>query len=179
MYLGVENRIQNTGHKWFWFSIGCCVVDQRSGNDWFFGRVESLAISLWKGFTKFLDVGCQNCLCSEHDYPEFSLQEEGQSRGTEPRKRTGFCEEDTFHDLRVLSSDWRSWYTMDHADVFSVTLLHDNGQKFSTRLDEVLLSVQNSSDVMESLNKLRIRAFAKLKTVMEFITWIFVRNIDA
>ena len=32
--LGVENKIQNTGLKWFWFSVGGYVVDQRSGDGW-------------------------------------------------------------------------------------------------------------------------------------------------
>ena len=44
------NTIQNSSD---WFSIGCSVVDQRSGDGWFFGRVKIPAISLWKGFSNF------------------------------------------------------------------------------------------------------------------------------
>ena len=52
------------------------------------------AIGFWKT-SKFRDAGRKDCFCSEQDHPEFPVQEEGQSRGTEkPRRRTGFFEED-------------------------------------------------------------------------------------
>ena len=36
----------------------------------------------------FGDAGREDCFCSEQDHPEFPIQEEGQSRGTEgPQKR--------------------------------------------------------------------------------------------
>ena len=37
-FLVWKNKIQNTSHNLFRFSIGCFVVDQRSGDGWFFGR---------------------------------------------------------------------------------------------------------------------------------------------
>ena len=52
-----QNKIQNTSHYLFRFSIGCYVVDQGCGDGWFFGRVEILAVSLWKGFSKLRDAG--------------------------------------------------------------------------------------------------------------------------
>ena len=74
--LGVENKIQNTGLKWFWLSVGSYVVGQRSGDGWFFGRIKSLAICLWKGFSKIWDAGREDCLGSEQYHPEFTVYEE-------------------------------------------------------------------------------------------------------
>ena len=59
---------------------------------------------------------------------------------------------------------------LDYADLFSVTLLHDdNIQEFDTRWDEVSLSMSKipSNDVLESLYKLRIRESDQLKNVLE------------
>ena len=39
------------------FSIGCYVMDQRSGDGWLIGRIEVLAISLWTQFSKFREAG--------------------------------------------------------------------------------------------------------------------------
>ena len=85
-------------------------MDQRSGDGWFFGRVKIIAISLWKGFSNLRDAGREDCLCSDQDHPEFPVQEEGQPRGAESPKRgpVSTRKTDRLHDLRVLSSDWRS-----------------------------------------------------------------------
>ena len=58
---------------------------------------------------------------------------------------------------------------LDYADLLSVTLHDDNIQEFDTRWDDVLLSMSKipSDDVLESLNKLRIRESAQLKTVLD------------
>ena len=48
---------------------------------------EILAISLWTGFSKLRDAGREDRFCSEQDHPEFPVQEDGQSRGTECTKR--------------------------------------------------------------------------------------------
>ena len=53
----------------------------------FIGRIEVLAISFWVEFFKFRDAGREDCFCSEQDHPEFPIQEEGQSRGTERPER--------------------------------------------------------------------------------------------
>ena len=57
----------------------------------------------------------------------------------------------------------------DYADSFPVTLRDDNIQEFDTRWNEVLLSMSKipSDDILESLNKLRIRESVQLKTVLE------------
>ena len=58
---------------------------------------------------------------------------------------------------------------LDYADLLSVTLRDDNIQEFDTRWDEILLSMSKipSDDVLESLHKLRIRVFDRVKTVLE------------
>ena len=56
---------------------------------------------------EFRDAGREDCFCSEQDHPEFSIQEEGQSRGTESPKRRSVStrKTDRVHDLRLVSSD--------------------------------------------------------------------------
>ena len=64
----------------------------------------------WKEFSKLRDAAREDCLCSEQDHPKFLLQEEGQSRGAESPERgpVSTRKTDRLHDLRLLSSDWRS-----------------------------------------------------------------------
>ena len=61
--------------------------------------------------SKFWDAERKDCFCSGQDHPEFQVQEEGQSRGTESPKRGPVAarKTDRLHDLRLLSSDWCSW----------------------------------------------------------------------
>ena len=65
-----------------------------------------------KNFPKFRDAGREDCLCSEQDHPEFPIQEKGQPRGAESSERGPVFfftrKTDRLHDLRLLSSDWRS-----------------------------------------------------------------------
>ena len=72
------------------------------------------AIGFRKEFSQFWDAGREDCFCSEQDRPEFPVQEEGQSRGTESPERGSVStrKTDRLHDLRLLSSDWRSWYSI-------------------------------------------------------------------
>ena len=65
---------------------------------------------LLERISKIRDAGYEDCFCSEHDHPEFPIQEEGQSRGTESPERGPVSAKKTnrFRDLRLLSSDWRS-----------------------------------------------------------------------
>ena len=58
---------------------------------------------------------------------------------------------------------------LDYADLFSVTLSGDDIQEFDARWDEVLLSMSNfpSDEILESLDKLRIRESDQLKKVLE------------
>ena len=54
-----------------------------------------------KNLSKLRRAGRKDCLCSEQDHPEFPLQEEGQSRGTESPERgpVSTRKTDRFHDL--------------------------------------------------------------------------------
>ena len=60
--------------------------------------------------SEFCDAGCEDCVCSEQDHPEFLLQEEGQSGGTESLKTGSVSSRktDRVHDLRLVSSHWCS-----------------------------------------------------------------------
>ena len=78
---------RNPSHYLFWFSTGCFVVDQRSGDGYSLDEFTS-SRSVY-GFSKLGDAGREDCLCSEQDHPDFPVQEEGQ-----PPKRTCFCEGD-------------------------------------------------------------------------------------
>ena len=57
-------------------------------------------------------AGREDCFCSEQDHPEFPIQEEGQSRGTESPEGGPVSMRKTARlpDLRLLSRDWCSWY---------------------------------------------------------------------
>ena len=85
-------------------------MDQKTRDSQFIGRIKIFAMNSWKEFSKFRDAGREDCFCFEQDHPEFSLQEEGQSRGTEISERGSVStrKTDRLHDLRLLSSCWRS-----------------------------------------------------------------------
>ena len=113
------------------------------------GRVENIAISLWKGFSKLRDAGREDCLCSEQDHTEFPVQEEGQPRGTKnPKKRTGLFLQGRqiafmiYDYFRVRGAHVTQ---LDYADLFSVTLRDDRIQEFVSRWDEVLSSMSKNS----------------------------------
>ena len=63
-----------------------------------------------KDFPNFEMLDAKIASCSEQDHPEFPVQEEDQPRGAESPKRGPFPSRktDRLHDLRLLSSDWRS-----------------------------------------------------------------------
>ena len=69
---------------------------------------------LWRGFSKFRDAEREDCFCSEQDHSEFAVQEEGQSRGTESPERgpVSTRKTDRLHELRLLSCNWCSWYSI-------------------------------------------------------------------
>ena len=57
----------------------------------------------------------------------------------------------------------------NYADLFTIVLWNDDIQDFDSKNDEILLSMTKipSDDILEVLNKLRIRVSEKLKTVLE------------
>ena len=125
-----------------------------------------------KNFTKFWDAGPEDWLCSEHDHPEFPVQEKGQSRGTESPERESVStrKTDRLHDLRLLSSNWRSWHRIG---LCWFILSHSPGWQHSgIRYEMGRSSIIDdkkipSNDILESLYKLRIRVSAQLKTVLD------------
>ena len=135
-------------------------------------------------FPIFLDAGCEDCVCSEQDHPEFLLQEKGkgQSGGTESSERGSFpsWKTDRLHDLRLLLVYDAHDTVLNYADLFSVTLHGDYMQEFDTRWDEVLLSISQilSDDILESLHKLTIRESTQLKTVLELYDMDASEDID-
>ena len=117
-----------------------------------------------QGYTHFPNLeyaGCENCVCSEEDHPEFLLQEKGWSRGTEGSERGPFLRGRhivyTIYDyFRVTGAHCT---VLDYADLFTIALRSDYVQEFDTWWDEILLSMTKilTDDVLESLYKLRIR----------------------
>ena len=182
----LEFYIQKPSDYLFWFSFGNYVMDQRSGDGLFIGRIEISAISLWKGFSKLQDAGREETSRSEEDHPEFPPQEEGQSRGTEsPEKGSvSIWNTDCLHDPRLLSSCWCSWYSDGFRCLFSVTLHNDNVQEIWHKIGRSFMSKIPYDDVLEILYKLRKREFAQLKTILEFYDMeihqeLRLRNFDA
>ena len=102
----LEDKIQNPSKFFFRFSLGGNVMDQGSGDGRFGGRIKILAINCWKEFSKFLDV--RRALSKIIQNSHFKKQ--GWSRGTESPERGPVSTRmtDCFHDLRLLSSYWRS-----------------------------------------------------------------------
>ena len=144
IFLDLEDTIQRTSDYLFWFSFGSCVVDEGSGDGWVFGRVEVLAITLWKGFSKLRDVRREDCFCSEQDHPELPVQEEGQPRGAgKPKERTSIYEEDRSPSWSATTCGWlalvvQCWLLL----MYSLLTLHDdNIQEIDTRWNEVPLSM--------------------------------------
>ena len=121
-------RFKNKVTTLFWFSIKSDVMDQRSGDGWFTGGIEVLAIRFWKEFSKFWDAGREDCICPEQDHPEFLLQEKGQSGGTQCPERGSVSSRktDCLHDLRLLSSHWCSW----HSSWLSWSILYHSSQRW-------------------------------------------------
>ena len=115
--------------------------------------------------------GCEDCVCSEQDHPEFLLQEKGQSRKQKAQKEDRFLRERQiaymiYKNFRVTGAHDT---VLDYADLFTITLRNDNIQEFDTRWSEILLSMTRipPDDVLESLYTLRIRESDELKTVLE------------
>ena len=67
-----------------------------------------------KNFPNFEMLDAKIASALKKDHPEFPIQEEGQSRGTECQERRPVStrKTDRVHDLQLLSSDWRSWYSI-------------------------------------------------------------------
>ena len=71
--LCLEDTIHKSSDYLFRFSIGCFVVDQRSGYGWFIWGIEVIAISFWKEISNFRDAGHEDRFRSKQDHPEFAI----------------------------------------------------------------------------------------------------------
>ena len=114
MILGLEDTIQKSSYNLFWFSIGCNVMDQRSGNGWCIGRIEVLAISLWKIIFQISRCWTRRWLLlwtRSSRIPNWRRRSASKSRKP-PKGLVSTRKTDRLHDLRVLSSDWCSWYSV-------------------------------------------------------------------
>ena len=140
-------------------------MDQRSGDGWFIGGIEVLAIRFWKdgkNFPNFEMLDAKIAFALNKIIQDFTVQEEGQSRGTEKAQK-----EDRFLRGRQIAFMIYDYFratgahdtVLDYADLFSATFHDDNNQEFETRWDEVLFSMSKipSDDVLEIVYKLRIR----------------------
>ena len=61
----LENKIQESSDYLFGFSIGHYVMDQRSGDGRFIGRIKVIAIGWLKDFPRLWDAGREDCFCFE------------------------------------------------------------------------------------------------------------------
>ena len=120
-----------------------CSGSKKSGDGWFFGRVEILAISLWKGFPNFemLDAKIASALNKMIQNSQFKKQVSLKEQKAQ--------KEDRFPRGRQIASMIYDYFrvtgahdtVLDYADLFSVTLRDDHVQEFDTRWDEVLWSM--------------------------------------
>ena len=105
--LGVEDLSRNTGSKWFWFSFGSYVMDQRSGDGWFFGRAEILTISIRERIFRIMRCWTRRLLrlwtiSSRIPGSKRRLA----SRNRKPRKRTGSWDGDKSPSWSMTTSEW-------------------------------------------------------------------------
>ena len=138
-HFGVENKIQNTCLKWFWFSVGSYVVD----HSWFFGRKNSR--------DQFMERIFQTSRCWTRRLLRLwtrssripSPKRRSASRSRKPNKKDRFLRGkqiafmiyDYFRVTGAHDTD------LDFSDLCSITLRHDNVQEFDARWDEILLSM--------------------------------------
>ena len=102
---------------------------------------------------------------------EFPAQEEGQPRGAESPKRgpVSTRKTDRLHDLRLLSSDWRSWHSIRWCWFLLCyfSWWQHSGNRYKMGRSSIV-DVKNSiRDILESLFRLRLRESDQLKSLLE------------
>ena len=112
-FLVLEDKIQKPSAYLFWFSIGGHVTDQRSGDGRFIWMNWNPRDWLRERIFQILRCWMREFASALNKIPEFPVQEEGQSEGAENPVRgpVSTRKTDRLHDLWLLSSDWRSWYS--------------------------------------------------------------------
>ena len=87
-------------------------MDQRSGDGPFGGRLKNhrAQFRVFYLFPEEGDAGCEDCVCSERDHPEFILQEKRSVwRNRKLRKMIGsFAEDRSLTCSATTSGYWRS-----------------------------------------------------------------------
>ena len=113
------------------------------------------------GFSGFRDAGREDCFCSEQDHPEFPIQEEGQSRGTARSERGPVSTrktDDRLHVLRLILSDWCSWYSIG-------LHFHRKLKQFFFLEEEVLFAY---AVTVSGAGRIIFKAVERL----QFLTWV-------
>ena len=137
----LENKIQNTSHYVFWFSIGCDVMDQRSGDGWFFGWVENPRDQFVECFFQTSRCWTRGLLLlwtrsSRIPTPKKKVSLEEQKAQKEDRflrgRQIAFMIYDYFRVTGVHDT------VLDNADLCSVTLHDDNIQELCQRFHPMI-----------------------------------------
>ena len=168
----------------FTISYGSNATDQRSGDGWISGWSKIIAFYQRNSWAKLWGTRRKYCFSTEHNYPEYPLQEQGQSGGNEsserrplpPKRQIAYL---IYEYFRVTGANDS---VENYADLFTIALRNDDVQEFDLKWDENLRSMTQipSDEISESLYKLRIRESEKLKTVLWNCTiWRFIgRKLD-
>ena len=170
----LEDKIQKPSKCVFQFSFGGNVMIQGSGDGRLGGRFKkiiALNLRLYP-IPQFWDAGCEDCVLSEEDPPEFLTSKRQVSLEEQNAQK-----EDPFLRGRQIAHMICDYFrdtddhdtVLDYADLFTTHLRNEDVQEFDTRWDDILLSMTKipPDDVLESLFKLRKRESDQLKTVLE------------
>ena len=96
-----KKTIQKSSDSLLRFSIGSNVMDQRSGDERFIGRVKIFAIGFWKGFSQFRDA-----LLWIRSSRIPSSRRRTVSRNRKSTKRISFHEEDRSSSWSTTTFEW-------------------------------------------------------------------------
>ena len=168
----LEDKIQKPNDHLFWFSIGCHVMDQRSGHGWLmnWNPRDQLLERIFPIF-EMLDAKIASAL--NKIIQNSSSRRRSVSKNRKPKKTIGFYEEDrslswsttTFELLALMI---QCWITPIYSLSLFVTIMLRNsirdGMKFYYRN---ISKIPIRWTILESLYKLRIRESDQLKTVLE------------
>ena len=130
----LEDKIQESSDELFWVSIGSHVIDQRSGDGLFIGRIEVLVIRFWKEFSKLWDAGREYRLCSEQDHPGIPIsRRRSVSRNRKPRRRTGLSPSWSTTTLEWLALMMQYWILLIYSLSLFMTIIFRNSIQDGTK----------------------------------------------
>ena len=167
----LEDKIPDWGMYLFTISYGSYAMDQRSGDGRISGWSQIFAFYHRNSWAKLWGTRREKFFSTEQNHTEYPLQEKGQSGGKESSQRRPLPprKTDRLPDLRELPGHWSQRFCRELCGPIYSCSSNDDIQEFDSKLAEILLSMTQipSDDILESLYKLRIREFEKLKTVLE------------